>query len=270
MEVNHMPIPLVVKALLKRILNDAQQKVLSDLYLRLYTSLHRNMKSLYLRFYTSLFRNNLTRLAIAFRTDKEGRHHYAKHYQRQFESLRREKINLLEIGIGGYIDPRKGGESLRMWKAYFPKSHIFGIDIYDKTCLDENRIKTFMGSQTDEDFLRRVAAEIGTIDIIIDDGSHQNNHVITSFGILFPLLSPKGIYVIEDLQTSYWVEHGGSTDLLAPHTSMNFLKSLTDGLNYKEFRIDKYTPTYFDEHIISIHYYHNLVFIHKGKNKDSS
>jgi len=152
-----------------------------------------------------------------------------------------------------------------MWKVYFPRSHIFGIDIYDKTYHDENRIKTFKGSQTEEEFLKKVAVDIGPIDIIIDDGSHQNDHVITSFNILFPFLSPNGIYVIEDLETSYQVGFGGSIDLLSTHTSMNFLKSLTDGLNYKEFR---HPPNYFDEHIVSIHFYHNLVFIYKGQNND--
>lgn len=84
--------------------------------------------------------------------------------------------------------------------------------------------------------MRSVAKQIGGIDIIIDDGSHINEHVIKSFSILFPLLNMGGIYAIEDLQTSYWDESfghwGGSQDLSAAHTSMNFLKSLTNGLNY--------------------------------------
>ena len=54
------------------------------------------------------------------------------------------------------------------------------------------------------------------------------------------MIGQHAIYVIEDLQTSYWTEHssvnwGGSTDLDAPHTSMNFLKKLVDCPNYKNF-----------------------------------
>jgi hypothetical protein len=222
-----------------------------------------------------LYRSDLTKLAVLFGTDKEGAHHYPKHYQRQLQSLRTKKLNILEIGIGGYEDPRKGGESLRMWKAYFPKSRIFGIDIYDKSYHDGYRIKTFKGSQADEDFLRTVAEQIGTIDIIIDDGSHYNDHVITTFRILFPLMSSDGIYIVEDLQTSYWdrvdgngQNYGGSRDLSASGTSMNFFKSLVDGLNYKEFTLAESRPSYFDEHIISMHFYRNLVFIYKGLNDD--
>jgi hypothetical protein len=218
---------------------------------------------------------DLSKLAIRFMTDKEGDHHYTKHYEHHFQSLRNKRLNILEIGIGGYDNPREGGASLRMWKEYFPNASIFGIDIYDKSPHNEPRIKTFKGSQTDEVFLRKVAEQIGRIDIVIDDGSHINNHVITAFNVLFPLMSPDGIYVVEDLQTSYW-EHvvgqdwGGSKSLTASHTSMNFFKSLSDGLNYEEFTLDDYVPSYFDKHIISMHFYHNLVFVYKGLNNEGS
>jgi hypothetical protein len=222
-----------------------------------------------------LFRKDLTRLAEIFGTDKGQGHSYVEHYQRHFEPLRREKLNVLEIGIGGHADPRQGGKSLRMWKAYFPKSNIFGLDIYEKRYHEESRIKTFQGSQVDESFLKAMAAEIGKIDIIIDDGSHLNAHVVGTFKIMFPLLSSKGIYAIEDLQTSYWQNVNGETwdgsnDLHASHTSMNFLKSLVDGLNYEEFPMDEYKPCYFDRHIVAVHFYHNLVFIYKGQNNEGS
>ncbi len=162
-----------------------------------------------------------------------------------------------------------------MWKAYFRRGLIYGIDIYDKTGVDEKRIKTFRGDQTDPSFLHQVASEIGEIDIIIDDGSHISSHVIASFRILFPLLKSGGIYAIEDLQTSYWknvagFEWGGSEDLGAGHTSMNFLKSLVDGLNYEEFPSRDYKPSYFDLNIEAIHFYHNLAFICKGPNCEGS
>ena len=246
-----------MKAPLRSLLNPGQRRLVKNLL-------------------SPFYRSNLSQLAVLFGTDKEsGHHHYTQHYQRHFEVLRQEELKILEIGIGGYDDPRAGGESLRMWKAYFPKSHIFGVDIYDKACHDETRIKTFRGSQSDAEFLRRVADEIGTIDIIIDDGSHFNDHVITTFKILFPLISPQGIYVVEDTQTSYWtevdgVDFGGSSDLTAPHTSMSFFKSLIDGLNYEEFTVDGYVPTHFDKHIVAMHFYRNLVFIYKGLNEEGS
>lgn len=222
-----------------------------------------------------LYRNDLAKLALLFGTDKAGRHHYTRHYQHHLGHLRQREVNILEIGVGGYDDPRAGGESLRMWKAFFPKARIYGIDIHDKSPHDQARIKTFRGSQADAAFLQRVVEQIGTIDVVIDDGSHHNDHVITSFNVLFPLLAPRGIYAIEDTQTSYWEEFdgerfGGSIDLQAPHTMMNFFKSLVDGLNFQDFPPRDYAPTYFDRHIVALHFYHNLVFVQKGLNDEES
>jgi hypothetical protein len=267
-----MPISLKVKKLLKGIFSESQLDVLRRIVYFPKRSMHRVVRALPIGLYSSIHRKNLSKLAVAFGTDKEGGHHYAKHYQHHFTKLRRYRLNLLEIGIGGYDDPRLGGNSLRMWKAYFRKGNIFGLDIYDKASHDERRIKTFVGSQADEESLRIIAAEIGAIDIVIDDGSHINSHVTTAFKVLFPLLSPNGIYVIEDLQTSYWDDDNwdGSSDLAAAHTSMNFLKSLVDGLNYEEYMRDEYTPTYFDKNIISIHFYHNMAVLYKGANIEGS
>ena len=66
------------------------------------------------------------------------------------------------------------------------------------------------------------------------------------------------------------IQFGGSTDLNAPHTTMNFLKQRVDGLNYEEFLSQDYVPTYFDRHIEAMHFYHNLVFLYKGLNNDGS
>jgi voltage-gated potassium channel Kch len=224
-----------------------------------------------------VYRNDLSALARALRTDKQqqGEHAYGPHYERHFAGLRHRALNILEIGIGGYEDPRAGGASLQLWKAYFPRARVFGIDLHDKTALEEPRIKTFRGDQADAAFLRRVVQEIGHVDIVIDDGSHVNAHVIAAFRALFPLLNREGLYVVEDLQTSYWTEvagqaWGGSQDLGAPHTSMTFFKSLVDGLNHEEFMSGDYRPTYFDRHIVAMHFYHNLLFIQKGLNNEGS
>lgn len=211
--------------------------------------------------------SNLKVLARFYVTDKWGRHWYAQHYETHFASLRRKQLNILEIGIGGYNDPEIGGGSLRMWRTYFAKSRIYGIDIYDKSPHDEGRIKTFKGSQADEEFLAEVIKAIGEVDIIIDDGSHQNEHVLRTFKFLFPRLSKNGIYVIEDTQTSYWRQFGGSSeDFDRTDTTMRYLKTLVDGLNYAEFEKENYQPSYYDKHIIAMHFYHNIVFIQKGLN----
>src|SRR6185503_18578041 len=78
---------------------------------------------------------DLARLGAIYHTDKATGHHYMPHYQLHFSPLKYEKINLLEIGVGGYEKPMAGARSLRMWKKYFPFGSIYSIDIYDKSAL---------------------------------------------------------------------------------------------------------------------------------------
>lgn len=214
---------------------------------------------------------HLAKLATIFGTDKWGLHWYAQHYERHFAPLRWKRVTLLEIGIGGDEDPIAGGASLRSWKWFFPRGQIVGVDIYDKKAHEARRIRTFCGSQADPEFLRSVIAEIGNPHIIIDDGSHRNDHVITTFKVLFPLLRDGGIYVIEDMQSSYWPSFGGAPagDSNTP-TMMEFFKSLVDGLNYAEYLEQGYVSTYADRHIVSMHFYHNMLFIYKGANDEGS
>ena len=91
------------------------------------------------------FARDLNKLARLYGSDKWGYHWYTQHYQRHFHTLRR-RLNILEIGVGGYESPTEGGESLRMWKSFFPRSQIYGIDIHDKSALQEKRITIFKGS----------------------------------------------------------------------------------------------------------------------------
>ncbi|MDA8092644.1 MAG: class I SAM-dependent methyltransferase [Betaproteobacteria bacterium] len=218
-----------------------------------------------------MFRNDLIALAKLHGTDKWNTHWYAQHYARHFLPLRTQRVNLLEIGVGGYNDPRAGGMSLRMWKDYFKRGHIHGLDVYDKSPLEEARIRIFRGSQNDPDCLRRVAREIGRLDIVIDDGSHINEHVITSFDTLFPLLAEGGIYVIEDTQTSYWPEYGGSsTRFDGPHTMLGRAKSLVESVNHEEIIRPGVPPSYFDQHVVRLEFCHNMAFVYKGRNNEGS
>ncbi len=217
-----------------------------------------------------LFGRSLKMLASIYMTDKWNKHWYAQHYEVLLNARRRQRLNVLEIGIGGYDDPRGGGNSLRMWRAYFPKARIFGIDIHDKSFHDERRIKTFKGSQADPEFLNRVMNEMGKVDIIIDDGSHISEHAIFTFRHLFPRLADGGLYFVEDTQTSYWADWGGDeTERNNPATTMGFFKSLVDGLNWVEYR-GEYSPTYLDTNIQSISFFHNLIAIRKGPNREES
>jgi hypothetical protein len=214
-----------------------------------------------------LSRRDLTELAQLFETDKWGsRHRYTPHYETHLRFLKQRQFALLEIGIGGYSRERQGGASLRMWKAFFPRAQVVGLDIEDKSFVDEDRIRTYRGSQTDTDLLDTILAE-HAVRVVVDDGSHRSEHILDTFAHVFPRLPAGAIYAIEDTETSYWSDYGGSTDPAAP-TTMNLVKGLLDSLNYEEFTPRGHTPSAIERGVTAVHAYHNLVFIEKGHNAE--
>ncbi|MFD9948484.1 hypothetical protein ACFWYW_41830 [Nonomuraea sp. NPDC059023] len=210
--------------------------------------------------------------ALKAGADKWGENWFAAHYDRHFAKYRDRRVNVLEIGIGGFEAPDEGGESLRMWKSYFRRGIIHGLDIFDKSPLAQPRVRIHRADQSDPLSLREVADQIDGIDLIIDDGSHISSHTITAFHTLFPLLKDGGLYVVEDVQTSYWPGwNGGHTSFTHTATWIGFLKKLIDGLHHQD-QLDEESRlgSYLDRSVTAIHIYHNLVFIEKGVNGEST
>jgi len=148
-----------------------------------------------------------------------------------------------------------------MWRSYLgPQATIYGIDI-DPLCAGRvdapNQVR--IGSQDDPEFLQRVVAEMGGVDVILDDGSHIGKHQIKSFDVLFPLLADQGTYLIEDLHTSYWLTHGGG--LRRRGTAIEFVKTMIDDLHGWYHAGGGRTPARHE--IASIHMYDSIVAIEK-------
>jgi demethylmacrocin O-methyltransferase len=212
---------------------------------------------------------DLSELAARFGSDKWGGRWYTPHYQKHFEPYRDLAVKVLEIGIGGYDAIDAGGESLRMWKHYFRRGLIYGLDIFTKTGIEESRLHVVQGDQGDAQFLDSMARELGPFDIVIDDGSHMSHHIITSFNALFPHVRPGGIYVVEDLATAYWPSWGGDPDPSAQYRSIELVKNLVDGLHHQEqIRNGNGQPSMTELTITGMHLYHNLALIEKGLNTE--
>jgi cephalosporin hydroxylase len=161
--------------------------------------------------------------------EAEGRpvhkwHHYLEIYEHHLSQYRGTPLLFLEIGV---FD----GGSLDMWRRYFgQKATIVGIDINQK-CSDRvdppNIVR--IGSQADPNFLNNVVAEFGRPDVVLDDGSHIASHQRASFGTLFEPLKDGGLYIIEDVHTSYWAEWEGG--FRRGKTGIEFVKEMIDDIH---------------------------------------
>ena len=199
--------------------------------------------------------DDLTKAAIIAGTDKFGLHDYTPNYHKLFERLRNKPIKVLEIGVGGYADDDRGGQSLEVWRDYFPNAQITGIDIQKKTMDLGPRVKILQGSQVDPDFLKDLVAKRGPFDIIVDDGSHRNEHIVESYQLLFPTLVPGGIYVAEDVQTSFHPRFGGSLEMTAPN-AVGYFGQIAQALS-----AGSDDPLIAD--VAGMERFHNMIALHK-------
>lgn len=205
---------------------------------------------------------DLDALAKLYGTDKSSEAHgYTSLYQRHFASQRSGVRRLLEIGVGGvtswggYETPQ-GGQSLRMWSAYFPNADIIGVDIHVKE-INEPRIFFEQGDQSDPVFLQALVTKYGPFDIVVDDGSHIGRHITASFGALWDAVLPGGFYAIEDLAVAYDPAFEGGPPG-TPGTAAELIKRGVDDTLVRAG--DPFRPS-----IAAMHVYPEVVILEKAR-----
>lgn len=184
--------------------------------------------------------------------------HYFEVYEKHFARYRNKELTILEIGVF------QGG-SLQLWKSYFgPRAKIYGIDI-NPACkqLEEENISIFIGSQSDRQFLKDVKNKIPPVDILIDDGGHTMLQQIITFEELFGHIKEDGVFLCEDLHTSYWLEYGGGHKRSG--TFIEYSKNFIDLLNAYHSEQQSLQPTKFTESVDSLHFYDSILVIEKKK-----
>lgn len=183
-------------------------------------------------------------------------HHYIPLYDRYFSRYRGTSVKFLEIGVS------RGG-SLQMWRRYLgDDAIIFGIDIAEK-CREFDGLygNVRIGSQTDGAFLKSVVDEMGGVDVVLDDGSHQMTHIATSLRVLYPRLSLGGTYLIEDLHTAYREKFGGGYDARA--NFFNEIRGIMDDLHRPYHDRGAQIPE-LDGSVTGIHIHDSIAVIEKG------
>ena len=179
--------------------------------------------------------------------------HYFDIYDRHFSAFRGKNITVVEFGVSH-------GGSLNMWRDYFgPKARIIGIDI-NPECekFATKNTEIYIGDQEDKDFLRSLMDKIGKVDIVIEDGGHTMLQQINTFEEVYPKMSDNGVFLIEDLHTSYWDGYGGG--YRKQGTFIEKAKGLIDDLNAwhskdpESFKVTDFTKT-----THSMHFYDSII-----------
>jgi hypothetical protein len=152
---------------------------------------------------------NLHEIGLKYKTDKSTYHNFMYFYETHLSFMRQQPINMLEIGFFK-------GSSIRTWLEYFSNATINCIDIIDVDFTHERFIYNKISQEDTR--LKELFLE-QSFDLIIDDGSHMTSHQNRSLELLWPKLKNGGLYILEDLHTSFVDSYIDS-----PITPYKFLK----------------------------------------------
>lgn len=183
--------------------------------------------------------------------------HYFDAYHRHLKRFRGRRVKVVEFGVSL-------GGSAQMWREYFgPRAQLFGVDCYAKCQQWETDwLQIFIGDQADRRFLQEVAAEVGPVDVVIEDGGHFPHQQTATFEEFYPLVKPGGVFIAEDLHTAYWPDYDGG--LGKPGTFIEYAKGLVDQLNAYHSREPGFGPDQFTTSAASMHFYDSMLVVEKS------
>jgi cephalosporin hydroxylase len=190
--------------------------------------------------------------------------HYFDIYDRHFSKYRKQPVTILEFGVF------QGG-SLQMWRKYFGrKARIIGVDINPKCkTLEEKGIEIYIGDQADRAFLKKLMKKVGPVDVVIEDGGHKMDQQINTFEEVYPYVKDGGIFLIEDLHTSYWADYDGG--YRKRDSFIEYAKDIIDDINAyhsrdkESFQVNKNTKS-----ISGMHVYDSIIVFDKATVKEPS
>jgi beta-1,4-mannosyl-glycoprotein beta-1,4-N-acetylglucosaminyltransferase len=215
--------------------------------------------------------NLMFKYGISNNTDKVVHHEYHKFYDNILQPFHKSYGGLVEIGLGY-------GASLPMWMSMFENSHIYGIEKeISNTSISNDKVTILEADQSNIDDLKKIKSMLMNKNIffINDDGSHIPEHQISTFNMLFPILVEGGIYIIEDIETSYWTKgscYDYKTEYGYKHSKsiIEIFKDSIDIIN-REFISDKKqlsNKILHHNYIESVLFARNCIIIKKTYNAD--
>jgi SAM-dependent methyltransferase len=127
------------------------------------------------------------------RSDKGKEHNYIQWwYDKEFSPKREEEINLLEIGIFN-------GQSIKLWREFFPNAKITAIDVELKEeaqFVKDLDINLIIGDAYDTTITDKIKE---SYDYIIDDGPHTIDSQLEFVKLYNSKLKEGGKLIIEDI-----------------------------------------------------------------------
>lgn len=172
-------------------------------------------------------------------TDKYFTHGYTRYYDVHLHPIRKRVKQVLELGL-------LNGASLALWRQYFPKAALYGVDIdparWKKFAGTLKNCQVLIGDETSQEFMASVAHR-GPFDLIVDDASHDPLLQRQAFEWLWPAVRQYGYYVIEDVFRGY----DGGESQKPPGLPLGFEQHI-----------------YSQRDVLAVHHYYNIVFVQKA------
>tara|TARA_Y100000996_G_scaffold341102_1_gene278309 strand:+ start:582 stop:1466 length:885 start_codon:yes stop_codon:yes gene_type:complete len=147
---------------------------------------------------------------------------YFQAYEELLDKYVGKEITFVEIGV-------LHGGSLFMWREYFgTKAKIIGIDLNPNAKkLEKDGFDIYIGSQSDKNFWKSFFDKVGNIDVLLDDGGHENHQQIITMSQTIPHIKDGGTLITEDTHTSYLKKFGNPSK----YSFINYSKYLVDVIN---------------------------------------
>lgn len=164
------------------------------------------------------FVKTLLDIATEHGTDKAS-HGFCPFYEGWLSGKRGVALRLLEVGVSK-------GASMRTWREYLPLAEVHGADINAADPIDGVTLHRLNASRLDQ--LERFAAANGDWGVVIDDGGHSMEQQQLTFLTLWPRVSPGGLYIVEDLHSSF--DSGCLGCCVASNSTLEMVKALGSGV----------------------------------------
>lgn len=182
---------------------------------------------------------------------------YFETYAEELECFVGKSITFVEIGV-------MNGGSLFMWRKFFgEQARIIGIDMNPSARqLESHGFEIYIGSQSDKNFWQKFFEEVGSVDIVLDDGGHTYKQQIITAKACIPHIRDGGKVIIEDVHTSYYPSFGYPSR----YSFINWSKQQIDRVNFRSKSIPGRLGAHSDS-IYSVRFYESIVSFYINRKK---